>query len=250
MIGVIADPEEHDVVREFFELFKTPWEFYRKGEHYDALVCTGDGQFDRSAKVVVYYSGRSIQLDVEKNVKSLPQRKNCILSYQTDRIPIYGDSLTFPEKETAFLTEEDSRSCAAFVDQSNEGVLVRVGYDLFDEVRTLLTVGQPPVNANIPALELHIALLRDLLTGCGLSVVEIPPVPSCYSFIACLTHDVDHPSIRRHKLDHTILGFLYRATVGSLISVLQRQQRVPSLLTNWWSALKLPLVKLAFARVF
>src|SRR5882762_5199888 len=165
MIGVIADPKEHDVVREFFELFKTPWEFYRKGEHYDALVCTGDGKFDRVAKVVVHYSGRGIQLDVEKNVKSLPQRKNCILSYQTDRIPIYGDSLTFPEKETAFLTEEDSRSCAAFVDQSNDGVLVRVGYGLFDEVRTLLTVGQPPVNANIPALELHIALLRNLLTG-------------------------------------------------------------------------------------
>ena len=31
MIGVIADPAEHNVVREFFELFKTPWEFYRAG---------------------------------------------------------------------------------------------------------------------------------------------------------------------------------------------------------------------------
>ena len=30
MIGVIADPAEADVVREFFELFKTPWEFYRR----------------------------------------------------------------------------------------------------------------------------------------------------------------------------------------------------------------------------
>ena len=30
MIGVIADSAEQDVVREFFELFKTPWEFYRK----------------------------------------------------------------------------------------------------------------------------------------------------------------------------------------------------------------------------
>ena len=65
-----------------------------------------------------------------------------------------------------------------------------------------------------------------------------------------MTHDVDHPSIRRHKLDHTILGFLYRATVGSLISVLQGRQRVRSLLTNWWSALKLPLVQLGFARDF
>ena len=29
MIGVIANPADHDVVCEFFELFKTPWEFYR-----------------------------------------------------------------------------------------------------------------------------------------------------------------------------------------------------------------------------
>jgi len=250
MIGVIADPKEHDVVREFFELFKTPWEFYRKGEHYDALVCTGDGKFDSAAKVVVHYSGRSIHLDVEQNVKTFPQRKNCILLYQTDRIPIYGDSLTFPEKETAFLTEEDSRSCAAFVNQSNDGVLVRVGYDLFDEVRTLLTVGQPPVNANIPALELHIALLRDLLTGCGLSVVEIPPVPSGYSFIACLTHDVDHPSVRRHKWDHTILGFLYRAVFGSLIRLIRGRISVRDLIRNCAAALKLPFVYLGLAKDF
>src|SRR6266478_6450447 len=102
----------------------------------------------------------------------------------------------------------------------------------------------------IPTLELHIALLRNLILECGLPMVEIPPVPDGYPFIACLTHDVDHPSIRRHKLDHTILGFLYRATVGSLISVLQGRQRVRSLLTNWWAALKLPLVQLGLARDF
>jgi len=33
-------------VREFFELSKPRGIFYRKREHYDALVCTGDGKFD------------------------------------------------------------------------------------------------------------------------------------------------------------------------------------------------------------
>ena len=42
---------------------------------------------------------------------------------------------------------------------------MRVGYDLFAEVRTLLTTGQPSANAAIPALELHIALLRDLIVS-------------------------------------------------------------------------------------
>ena len=93
---------------------------------------------------------------------------------------------------------------------------MRIGYDLFSEIRTLLTQGQPPANADMPALELHIAFLRDLIIGHGIRLIEVPPVPDGHSFIACLTHDVDHPSIRQHKWDHTIFGFLYRAVFGSL----------------------------------
>jgi hypothetical protein len=250
MIGVIADPAEHDVVREFFELFKTPWEFYGEGGHYDALLCSRDAQFDSNVKLVLCYSSRSMQLDVEQNVQTLRHRKHCILSYQADRIPIYGDTITFPEKSGDFLTEGDSRSCAAYLDHSEERVIARVGYDLFDEVRTLLTVGQPPVNANLPTLELHIALLRDLLTGCGLSLVEIPPVPSGYPFIACLTHDVDHPSVQRHKWDHTILGFLYRAVFGSLRKLIRGRISVRDLVRNFAAALKLPFVYLGLAKDF
>jgi hypothetical protein len=250
MIGVIADPKEHDVVREFFELFKTPWEFHREGEQYDALLCSADSQFDGGAKLVVFYSGRSTQFDVSQNVQTRPQRKNCILSYRADRIPIYGDSLAFPGKNSDFLTEETSQNCAAYLDQSNERLLARVGYDLFDEIRTLLAVGQPPVNANIPTLELHIALLRDLLTGCGLSFVEIPPVPSGHPFIACLTHDVDHPSVRQHKWDHTILGFLYRAIFGSLRRLVGGRISVGDMVRNCAAALKLPFVYLGLAKDF
>ena len=54
MIGVIADPAEADVVREFFELFKTPWEFYRRDERYDVLLCAGDRPFEGDAKLVVF----------------------------------------------------------------------------------------------------------------------------------------------------------------------------------------------------
>ena len=98
-------------------------------------------------------------------------------------------------------------------------MLARIGYDLFSEVRTLLTLGQPPANAGIPTLEVHIAFLRDLITGRGISLVEIPPVPEGFQFVACLTHDVDHPSIRQHKLDHTMVGFLLRAIFGSLVEL-------------------------------
>ena len=87
------------------------------------------------------------------------------------------------------------------------------------------------------------ALLRDLITECGISLlVEIPPVPEGYRFIACLTHDVDHPSIREHKWDHTALGFLYRALFGSLGKLARGRMSMHDFVSNWLAALKLPFV--------
>ena len=251
MTGVIADPSEQDVVREFFELFKTPWEFYRSGRHYEVVLCAGDGHFDESAKLVLYYAGRKTHFDGAQKIQTGWQRKHtCILLYRGHRIPIYGDSVTFPEKGSGLLGDEASRECVAYLDRSGERVLARIGYDLFGEVRALLTVGQPPANANIPTLELHIAFLRDLITGRGVPLFEIPPVPDGYRFIACLTHDVDHPSIRQHKWDHTMFGFLYRAVFGSLRNVIRGRMPARDLARNWAAALKLPFAHLGLARDF
>ena len=252
MIGVIANPSEHVVVQEFFELFKTPWEFYRSERQYEILIGCGSVTLpERLPKLLVLYGSQKLPLDAEHEIKiTFGQKEGRILTYEGMQIPIYGSSITFGERGNGYEREEDSHQRAMYLDRSQGSNLARIGYDLFGEIRTLLTAGQPAGNAGIPTLELHIALLRNLILECGLPMVEIPPVPDGYPFIACLTHDVDHPSIRRHKLDHTILGFLYRATVGSLISVLQGRQRVRSLLTNWWAALKLPLVQLGFARDF
>ena len=102
MIGVIADPSEHDVVREFFELFKTPWEFYRSDRRYEVLLSAGDEQVDGAAKVVLFYAGRKMRFDDEQKIQTGPQRRGtCILKYRGNRIPIYGDTVRFPEKGTA-----------------------------------------------------------------------------------------------------------------------------------------------------
>src|SRR6516225_11596048 len=79
MICVIADPSEQDVVREFFELFKTPWEFYRRDVRYEVLLCTGDGQFDGTTKLVLFYAGRKTHCDYEQRIQTSCQRKHtCI----------------------------------------------------------------------------------------------------------------------------------------------------------------------------
>ena len=253
MIGVIAPPSQHAAVREFFELFKTSWEFYRSDQHYEVLVCADGAKVpNRSAKLMVIYGSHELSFDADENVQVNPKRCGSrILLAQGMRIPIYTDSVTFAFEGTSILVDEESRQAAAYVAKhAKGGAVVRVGYDIFKEITALLTQGQPCTNASIPSLELHISVLRDLIVGSGVRLVEIPPVPNGYRFIACLTHDVDHPSIRRHKFDHTMFGFLYRATIGSLLAVLRRRACLRTLLTNWAAALKLPFVYLGFAKDF
>jgi len=251
MIGVIADIAERDVVREFFELFKTPWEFHRGHGHYDVVLCSGSGRFDGSAKLVVVYAATRTIFDDDRKIQTGRQRSHAsILSYRENRIPIYGNSISFPQAQDSCLTDEDSREAIAHRDQFEEMEVCRIGYDLFEEVRRLLTVGQSAANAGIPTLELHIALLRDLITGAGITVVEIPPAPEGYSCIVCLTHDVDHPSIRQHNWDYTTFGFLYRAVFGSLRTLLRGRISVRDLVTNWGAAFRLPLVYLGLAKDF
>ena len=128
------------------------------------------------------YASRATRLDDEQKIQTGHQRCDaCILLYQGNRIPIYGDTITFPQAESGLLADEDSEEPVAYQSRSEEGVICRIGYDLFGEVRRLLTIGQPAANASIPTLELHIALLRDLIVAAGSSLVEVPPVPDGYN---------------------------------------------------------------------
>jgi hypothetical protein len=251
MIGVIADSADHDVVREFFELFKTPWDFYQPGRNYEVLLCAGDVGFDETAKLALRYSGSKIAFDDQEKLQTRCLQGNShVFSHQGNRIPIYGNCLTFPEIGNGILVDEASRECAAYIDESGDRAVARIGYDLFSEIRALLTSGQPIANASLPALDFHIAFLRELITGCGVPLVEIPPVPEGYQFAACLTHDVDHPAVRQHKWDHTMFGFLYRAVFDSLRKTLSGQMPVRDLFRNWAATLKLPFVHWGLAKDF
>ena len=251
MIGVIANQSESEVVREFFELFKTPWEWCRRGRHYEVLLCAGDSDIsDCSADLTVLYGGRRLPFDAEEGLGIVPREQSSVeVYYSKDRITIYGDFVTF-KQASGQPREAETDPSVVYSHRKGTKAFARVGYDLFQEVQTLLSAGQPIANASSPALELHIALLRDLIVKSGVALVEVPPVPEGYQFIASLTHDVDHPSIRRHKFDHTTLGFLYRATLGSLAKTWRKQLPVRSLLRNWAAAIKLPFVHLGLAKDF
>jgi len=252
MIAIIANAPDRPVVAEFFELFKTPWEFYRDGRKYDIILRAGDGPCDeRGAKLVLTYSGRRLPHDGRAiPLIAKPGQSACILSCGGSRIPIYGDCVTFARNSAEFLVDLETGEAGAYLEIGDVGMRARIGYDLFREVRALLSSGQPVELANSPALELHISLLRDLILASGVPLVEVPPVPDGHRFIACLTHDVDHPSVRLHKFDHTMFGFLYRAVFGSLLDAVRGRTPLPHLLRNWAAALKLPLVHLGLVNDF
>jgi peptidoglycan/xylan/chitin deacetylase (PgdA/CDA1 family) len=248
MIGVMADQLDVAVIEEFFQLFKTAWEWYQPGKRYEVLLAAGECIVPAlAAKRVVMYSAQPLALDAERGSIMSSTRQGRKLSYRGHSLPVYGDCLTFRDGED--LLQDESECCPAmYLHRVGDGSYARVGYDLFREIRTLLTEGQPAANAATPALDLHIAILRDLITSNGGALDEIPPVPDGYKFIACLTHDVDHAFMRKHGVDQTILGFVYRAVVGSVGRYLRGELRPGDVGRNWLAAAKLPLIQTGLAK--
>jgi hypothetical protein len=252
MIGVVAKHGEHPVIREFFELFKTPWEFCRKGVRYDVVVRADDTvEPSPLAGMVIVYGGQATAVDRGAEHPPGPRRQGAIVSWKGDRIPVYGACVTLPSADrTLDLVLEDTGEPVASVTRRDGSTLVRVGYDLFREVGFLLSRGQPVGHAAIPTLERHIGFLRHAIVSGGIPLVEIPPIPEGYRFIACLTHDVDHPAIGLHWFDHTMFGFLYRAVVSSVVDVCRGKAPLSALWRNWAAVLRLPFVHLGLANDF
>lgn len=250
MIGVAVQASERDIVAEFFELFKTPWEFCRPGERYDVVLCTSDDLDNNTSQLRLILSSEVVPFDAQQGIKTKSRSGGFLISDEGKRLPIYGTLTTFPDSPSSLLKDESTQQSAAFVSQCGGTTTLRVGYNLFAEVRFLLTVGQTTANAGIPTLEEHIGWLRDWITLAGIPSVEIPPVPDGYNFVGCLTHDIDHPALRNHWCDHTMFGFLHRSTVGTLLNVCRGRKPLKSLWRNWAAAWRLPFVHLGIANDF
>jgi peptidoglycan/xylan/chitin deacetylase (PgdA/CDA1 family) len=252
MIGVLVDLDQRDVAREFFELFKTPWEFYDERHQYEVLLCAG-GVFPPpfTERLTVIYGARPTEWDEQSGLKSVRTCNDAsIVQFGDEPLPLYGRSIRFEVRGKILLSERNKEECAGFSQRLETGSFARVGYDLFFEIQKLLTEGQPFGNAEIPTLELHIDVLRTVIRSAGVELVEIPPIPEGFQFIVSLTHDVDHPSLRAHQWDHTFFGFLYRATLGSLKRFVIGQLAAQQVLVNWLAVLKAFLIPLGLAKDF
>src|SRR4051812_12880468 len=249
MIGVIATAAEQPIVEEFFELFKTPWEVYRPGNHYTAVVTTSGEAVDITAPLVLVYGSSSATVDEELKLQAVPN--SCrVVQKGDDRIPIYGKLVSFRGSCDEILCKASDGNPAAVRIEGRERTMVRVGYDLFEEVRFLLTAGQPADLARNPTLDLHISSMREWIVASGKPLIEIPPVPAGYDFAVSLSHDIDFVGIRGHKFDHTMFGFLYRALVGSVLNLARGKGSLRNVLRSWKAAFSLPFVYLGLAKDF
>jgi hypothetical protein len=250
MIGVVCEYNEREVVQEFFELFKTPWEFFVEDRAYEIIISTTSKIPYENAKVCFVYGPLKRRLDGEARITSGLIRKNIHVNYKDKKVPVYSDVLTFQLEEQSNVTLRTDYEVVGLIVEKSRTKIYRVGYNLFEEVRFLLSSGQPAVNGWLPTLEVHISMLREWILDSWIPLVEVPPVPAGYDFIACLTHDVDFVGIKNHRLDHTMWGFVFRASIGSGINFLKGRLSLAELLCNWKAVISLPLVYTGLAKDF
>lgn len=242
MIGVAVNPNELDTVREFFELFKTPWEPAVAGSTYPVVVSTVGQPAGIQTALLIAYGSRESAIDraARVGVKETPGVQRA--EWAGTHFPLYRGTAGFENGGSSTLA---SGRCALDYRTVVHGrTCWRVGYDLFEEVRYLLTEGQPASHALTPTLDLHIALLRDLLVQSRAPFVEVAPHPPGCEFVCCLTHDIDFFGIRRHLFDRTLAGFVARASVGTLADLIRGRRPLAEALRNWMALLCLPLVYL------
>jgi len=247
MIGVVCPEGQRNFVAEFFEFFKTPWEFYRPERSYDVLLATDVPPQGIEVKLLVVYSSAGNE---KRPISNSRQSQDTYVEYEDTIFPVYGRIALIDPQGPVLLRLRGSSGAVAVDESSHPRRVIHVGYDLFEEVRFLLESGQPKPNARIPTLEIHISMLRNWIVDSGIPLVEIPPTPSGHDFIVCLTHDVDFIRIRDHKFDHTMWGFLRRASVDSLLKAAQGRLSLKKCFRNLKAALSLPAVYFGICKDF
>src|SRR5271166_4138662 len=76
VIGVLSKDSEARAVQEFFQLFKTPWEFFIPGNSYDLVIATREEiPQELSASVLVVYHSHAIRFDDQIGVVTESQRR-------------------------------------------------------------------------------------------------------------------------------------------------------------------------------
>ena len=243
-LGVVHVEAQRATVLEFFELFKAPWAFYddRPSADFGAAIASSRAPGLPNCPIVFVHGPHESPVDRSLNLVRSPLPQGALVEFGADTFPLYTDAVAFdgPGDDLGLQTPDGGR--VGVIVRRPEQTIVRIGYDLFEEVDRLLSAGHSSgEHAARPTTEIHIEIIRNTLLVLGMPVVEIPPRPFGYPFTVCLTHDIDFMGIRHHRLDHSVAGFVVRV-FRSLIAAPRSGWR--KALKNFAALLSLPGVYL------
>src|SRR4051812_26368606 len=89
MIGVMCREGQRPVVEEFFELFKTPWEFCLTGKAYDVVVLTRVAPTRPDARLVIVCGQQVQPWDVHQVTALSPAQPVPLLKHGDRMFPVY-----------------------------------------------------------------------------------------------------------------------------------------------------------------
>jgi hypothetical protein len=248
MIGVICEDRQKPSVCEFFELFKVPWEFYVSERAYDVVIVTGHTDSIPIAKLLIAFGSNRKPSDVGEVTQIHPGTDGVLLELHSYQFPVYLMTAIFDSSSKPLMKVSGGTAVVGVEYATQEQRVLRIGYDLFDEVGFLLLRGQPVERADIPTLDIHIAVLRDWILDAGILLVEIPSRPEGYNFTVCLTHDVDFINIRDHRIDRSVLGFIGRVLFPSYVRDMRSKVAWCRIFRNLKALLSLPGVYIGLCR--
>lgn len=248
MIGVMCAQQQRPFVTELFELFKVPWEWCVATKQYDVVITTENSD-PPLAKLLIVFGPEKKSSDIAEIASLSLGSEAVLLEHEGQRFPIYREVSALKSPHKPILKRFQTGEVVGVEHNAQGQRIIRIGYDLFDEVEYLLSYGQPPDHARFPTLDIHIGLLRNWIVDAGICLIEIPPVPIGYGFVACLTHDVDFVNMRDHQpLDRSVLGFIARSIIPTHLRDTRSKVVWSRIVKNWRALLSLPAVYLGLSR--
>ena len=106
------------------------------------FCCAQTARFQTMTPGCFCSMGRSSRNSIERRgMKTQSVRGLEFVSFRGERMPIYGSCLLFDDQGNKVLIHQGTNSAAAISTASGAQAVVRLGFDLFEEVHHLLTQG-------------------------------------------------------------------------------------------------------------
>ena len=125
------------------------------------VIATTDVEPDVGTRLLLVCASTAKGIDAGLGITSIGLRQGAVLRDGDSSVPIYGELLTFVDSGDEIASITTDSGIAGLRIDSDVSTVLRLGYDLFEEVRFLLSTGQPIEYAHVPTFStIHIQMLR------------------------------------------------------------------------------------------